>query len=276
MYYTQQLRRRKSGTTSTSKAIRKSWAGRLAQGFAFQGEIVESTGKARGEISADLPPAAFVSFVQNHDQIGNRAFGERISHIAPTEAVRALAAIYLLLPQIPLLFMGEEWEASQPFPYFCDFNDELGQKVSEGRRKEFAGFPEFSDPEKLARIPDPQAESTFSSAKLDWSELTVPKHDARLQWYRHILRVRHAHIMPLLCTLDGGSGTYRVVGQGAIAIQWKTAGGGTLLLDTNLSESTQYGFNMSEGGELWLEGYALPGGGLGPWSVRWALLGQAS
>lgn len=243
----------------------------LAQGFAFQGEVVGSTGEERGEMSGDLPPIAFVAFIQNHDQIGNRAFGERISHIARPEAVRAITAIYLLLPQIPLLFMGEEWDASQPFPYFCDFDQELGEKVSQGRRKEFAAFPEFADPEKLQRIPDPQAESTFASAKLDWSELKVPKHDAHLRWYTHILAMRRACIVPLLCVIGGKAGHYRVVGPGAISIQWKVDGVATLLLDANLSDTSQAGFASSRGKELWREGQATSEGELSPWAVRWAL-----
>ena len=114
----------------------------------------------RGEPSTDLPPEAFVAFIQNHDQIGNRAFGERINAIAPPEAVRAVSSVYMLLPQIPMLFMGEEWAASTPFPFFCDFGGDLAEAVRTGRREEFARFPEFQDPEKRERIPDPEAEST--------------------------------------------------------------------------------------------------------------------
>ena len=99
----------------------------LAEGFAFQGEIMQARNSARGEPSAELPPGAFIAFMQNHDQIGNRAFGERINAIASQEAVHAIAAIYLLLPQTPMLFMGEEWGSSQPFPFFCDFEGELGE-----------------------------------------------------------------------------------------------------------------------------------------------------
>ena len=125
----------------------------LAEGFAFQGEFAKSSGKDRGEKCRYLPPDAFVSFIQNHDQIGNRAFGERVNALASREAVRAMAAIYLLLPQIPMLFMGEEWAASQPFPYFCDFDGELGDKVREGRRKEFAAFPAFKRPRAVGAHP---------------------------------------------------------------------------------------------------------------------------
>ncbi len=119
----------------------------LAQGFAYQGEpSPHREGEARGEPSAHLPPEAFVAFIQNHDQIGNRALGERLTRLAPEEKRTALTAMYLLSPQIPMLYMGEEWASEQPFPFFCDFQGDLAEAVREGRRKEFAAFPEFADP----------------------------------------------------------------------------------------------------------------------------------
>src|SRR5690606_18049024 len=142
----------------------------LAEGFAYQGEpSAHRDGVPRGAPSADLPPSAFVGFLQNHDQIGNRAFGDRIVSLAAPEAVRAATAILLLAPSPPLLFMGEEWGADQPFPFFCDFGDELADKVREGRRQEFARFPQFRDEAVRARIPDPNAPETFAQAVLDWS-----------------------------------------------------------------------------------------------------------
>ena len=102
----------------------------LAQGFAFQGELMPYRGAARGEPCAHLPPTAFVAFIQNHDQIGNRALGERLTAIADAAAVRAVTALYLLLPQIPMLFMGEEWHSCRPFLFFCDFGAELGDAVT--------------------------------------------------------------------------------------------------------------------------------------------------
>src|SRR5690606_14138336 len=99
----------------------------------------------RGEPSGHLPPTAFIAFLQNHDQIGNRAIGERIDALASAEAVDAATAILLLAPAPPLLFMGEEWGAKEPFYFFCDFEPELGRLVREGRRNEFARFPQFSD-----------------------------------------------------------------------------------------------------------------------------------
>ncbi len=159
----------------------------LTEGFVFQGETMAYRGSPRGEPSADLPPTAFIAFIQNHDQVGNRAFGERIAAIASPASVRAIAAVYLLLPQVPMLFMGEEWAASQPFPFFCDFSGELANAVRKGRRKEFAKFPEFKDEKARERIPDPQAETTFASAKLNWDGATTEPHAGWLDWYRRLL-----------------------------------------------------------------------------------------
>ena len=140
----------------------------LAEGFAYQGERSGyRDGALRGEPSAHLPPTAFVSFIQNHDQVGNRALGERLTAIAATPALEAFAAIYLLAPQI-LLFMGEEFGASTPFLYFCDFHGELGRAVSEGRRKEFSRFACFGECVP-ADIPDPNDDGTFEASRLDWS-----------------------------------------------------------------------------------------------------------
>src|SRR5277367_5236282 len=142
----------------------------LAEGFAFQGEMMPYRGTTRGEPSGGLPPSVFVAFLQNHDQIGNRAFGDRLEAIASPEAARAVGAVCLLLPQIPMLFMGQEWGASQPFPFFCDFSAKLADAVRTGRREEFARFPEFQSPATRERIPDPTSDETFLSAKLGWAD----------------------------------------------------------------------------------------------------------
>jgi 1,4-alpha-glucan branching enzyme len=133
-------------------------------------------GGPRGESSGALPSTAFVAFTQNHDQVGNRAFGDRLSAIASPEAVRAVGVVYLLLPQIQMLLMGKEWGATQPFPLFCNFGPDLAQAVREGRREEFARFPEFQDPATRERIPDPTVEETFTSAQLDWGAIAREPH----------------------------------------------------------------------------------------------------
>jgi maltooligosyltrehalose trehalohydrolase len=149
----------------------------MAEGFAYQGQKMECIGRKRGQPSAQLPPAAFVAFIQNHDQVGNRAFGDRITTIASCEAVHAIAAAYLLLPQIPMLFMGEEWDSRRPFTFFCDFPGELGESVRNGRRAEFAALPEFQNPEQRERIPT-QAHTTLFSPRSwrgkNWNSLNTP------------------------------------------------------------------------------------------------------
>ena len=243
----------------------------LAEGFAFQGQASVCTGENRGESCKHLPPGAFVAFIQNHDQIGNRAFGERLNHITKPEALRALAATYLLLPQVPMLFMGEEWEATQPFPYFCDFHGELAEQVREGRRNEFKAFPAFQSAEQRDRIPDPLAEETFRSAKLDWSEPGVDEHAAVLARYKDMLRVRREQIVPLLDSIVGYAGTFEIVGPSAVVVRWELADGRTLRLYANFCDNEKDSFPETEGRILWHEGPAPNGDVYGAWTVRWAL-----
>ncbi|MDB6084954.1 MAG: treZ, partial [Gammaproteobacteria bacterium] len=243
----------------------------LAEGFAFQGQMMEYRGEPRGEASGLLPPTAFVAFIQNHDQIGNRAFGDRLTAIASPEAVRAIAAVYLLLPQVPMLFMGEEWGATQPFPFFCDFGGELADAVRKGRRDEFAKFPEFQDEAMRQRIPDPQAESTFLSAKLAWSELDQAQHAAWHDLYRRLLATRREAVVPLLPHIGGHAARYEVLGQSAVAVRWREGRGGELMLVANLSGRRVTGVPDVRGRILWQEGKQGAGGTCEPWSVRWSL-----
>jgi malto-oligosyltrehalose trehalohydrolase len=242
----------------------------LAQGFAFQGELMPYRGSERGASSAHLPPAAFVAFLQNHDQIGNRALGERLSRIADPAALRAVTALYLLLPQIPLLFMGEEWHSARPFLFFSDFGHELGEAVRAGRRQEFARFEAFRDPAQRERIPDPQARQTFDDSKLDWEAMVDPAHSPSLRWYRDLLAVRRRHIVPLMSELTRG-GEFQVVDQGAVVVRWPTRSGGELTLMANLSTQPVSGFPEERGRLLWQEGRAAPDGVFPAWSLRWSL-----
>ncbi len=243
----------------------------LAEGFAFQGEIMHARNSARGEPSAELPPGAFVAFIQNHDQIGNRAFGERINAIASQEAVRAIAAIYLLLPQTPMLFMGEEWGSSQPFPFFCDFEGELGELVKKGRREEFASFPEFRDQEQRERIPDPQSIETFNVAKLDWQQIEENVHSQWLDWYTRILKVRRDQIIPHVAQMGGDAGMYEVLGIGAVVVRfWNSSQDRQLMLAANLSDNTTDGFPEVSGQSVWQEGPEQIGRQMRPWSIRWS------
>jgi maltooligosyltrehalose trehalohydrolase len=133
-----------------------------------------------------------VHCLSNHDQAGNRAFGERLSHSISPEAYRALSVLLCLSPYTPMLFMGQEWAASAPFLYFTDHGEELGRLITEGRRREFAGFAAFSDPATLEKVPDPQAKETFRRSKLGWAELTEPSHAFVHALYRQCLRLRRS------------------------------------------------------------------------------------
>jgi maltooligosyltrehalose trehalohydrolase len=135
----------------------------------------------------------FVVCLQNHDQVGNRAKGDRLHHTIAPAAWRAASTLLLTSPMTPLLFMGQEWAASTPFQYFTDLEPELGKLVTEGRRKEFKAFPEFADPAAREAIPDPQASSTFEQSTLRWSERTEPAHATSLALYTELLRLRHSH-----------------------------------------------------------------------------------
>jgi maltooligosyltrehalose trehalohydrolase len=146
------------------------------------------------ERGGSLPPAAFVVSLQNHDQIGNRALGERLSSLpgVSLDLFCAASVLLLALPTTPLLFMGQEWAASSPFLYFTDHDPELGALVSAGRRDEFRSFSAFADPDARARIPDPQARATFERSRLDWAERTRPPHARVLAVHRAMIHLRRS------------------------------------------------------------------------------------
>ena len=200
----------------------------LAQGFAYQGEpSVYADGNPRGTPSAHLPPLAFVNAIQTHDQIGNRAFGDRIAQQAAAaggaQALRALVACVLLAPAPPMLFMGEEYAASTPFLYFCDFSGDLAAAVTRGRRAEFGHFARFSDPGVRDRIPDPCAESSFVRSKLDWRERTCAPHDNTLALYTGLLAVRQRELTPWLG--EAQSGNWSRPAPGSLRISWPLGAG---------------------------------------------------
>jgi maltooligosyltrehalose trehalohydrolase len=207
----------------------------LTEGFGYQGEPSPYRGNiARGEPSLHLPPGACVSFLQTHDQVGNRAFGERIGHIANPRALRAAVACILLAPSPPLLFMGEEFSASTPFLFFCDFGPELASAVTQGRRKEFGRFARFADPALQATIPDPNSEATFERSKLAWSEAGDPVHREWRELYRECLGIREAQIAPRLRGATP-SGSFEVEGDEVIYARWTLGDGSHLQLAANFS-----------------------------------------
>ncbi len=160
------------------------------RGWFYVGQYAEYFGGPRGTDPAGLPARRFVFFLQNHDQVGNRAMGDRLHHVIAPAAYRAASALLLVLPETPLLFMGQEWAASSPFLYFTDHNPELGEAVRTGRRAEFARFAAFRDPADRDRIPDPQDETTFAASRLDWDEREREPHRSTLRLYRHLLQLR--------------------------------------------------------------------------------------
>jgi malto-oligosyltrehalose trehalohydrolase len=243
----------------------------LTEGFAYQNDpSVFRDGKRRGEPSAHLPPTAFVNFLQNHDQIGNRAMGERLTQLAPTPRVQALTEILLLAPSPPLLFMGQEWGSRRPFLFFCDFSGELEAAVREGRRKEFAAFPEFADEKARARIPDPTSEKTFVDSRLDWAERDAAEGRQWLALHRQLLALRARHVVPLLDLEAPPQATARVEGS-LLRVKWRYPRAVTLLLAANLGDVP---VSLPEGvaEEAVIYRSAAVGAAtarLAPWSVVW-------
>ncbi|POP46404.1 malto-oligosyltrehalose trehalohydrolase [Superficieibacter electus] len=206
----------------------------LAEGFAFQGEISAQTGEPRGVDSRGQPPAAFVDFIQNHDQIGNRAQGERLITLAGGERTKVLLATLLLSPHIPLMFMGEEYGETHPFLFFTDFHGDLARAVREGRAQEFAGHAGHEE----GRVPDPNDETTFLNSKLDWQKTQSEEGKNWLALCKTLLALRQQHIVPLLASAGGHAGHVIATAKGFVALSW-TFPQGTLSLALNIGEATQ-------------------------------------
>ena len=248
----------------------------LREGFAYQGDYSEYHSAKRGEPSAQLPLAAFISFLQDHDQIGNRAFGDRICQLAPAHALRAAMEILLLAPSPPMLFMGEEFASSSPFLYFCNYQGDLAEAVTSGRRNEFARFAKFSSPEVRHSIPDPNDKQSFLKSKLDWASLSVSLHSTWLSFYRNLLSMRHRVIVPHLKgkaeVICRSSGNHRV-----LSIDWTFADHARLELRANLADAPSE-ISPPYSGTVFYRSNCEPTspskGVLLPWSVTWALRTQ--
>jgi maltooligosyltrehalose trehalohydrolase len=238
----------------------------LASGFVYQGEVSPFWGnKPRGEPSGQLAPTAFVNFLQNHDQIGNRPLGDRLESLAGANGIEAALAVTLLAPMPPMLFMGEEWGSKAPFPFFCDFHGELAQAVRQGRRREYAwAYARYGE-----EVPDPLDVTTFQSAVLDWQSRDTPAGQKRLSLVQRLLKVRHREIVP---RLEGAAfGAAQAQDNGMLTAGWRMGDGTKLHLLANLS-SAEIGHHTtaSEGLPIW-GGEA--GDRLPPWSVFWRLGG---
>jgi malto-oligosyltrehalose trehalohydrolase len=278
------------------------WLARaLAQGFGYQGERSSfREGTARGEPSAHLPPPAFVNFLQTHDQVGNRAFGERLHQLTSPEALRAATAALLLAPPPPLLFMGQEVAADSPFLFFCDFGADLAEAVTAGRRRELASFAPFADKAALSSIPDPNDPGTFTRSRLDWSALDTPEHGAWHEFHRHLLALRHAEIVPRLAGIGGHAAGFDLLGGDAgrdpeagagggtaghtgLAVRWRLGDGSLLTLVANLGEADLPAPGLHEGltGRLLHQepagaATAIADGRLPAWAAAWYLEAGAS
>jgi maltooligosyltrehalose trehalohydrolase len=235
----------------------------LSSGFVYQGEMSAFRGGKRGEPSGSLAPTAFINFLQNHDQVGNRAFGDRLESTAKPEAIEAALAVMLLAPAIPMLFMGEEWGSKTPFPFFCDFKGDLADAVRKGRRSEYAwAYDKYGD-----EIPDALAPSTFQSAALDWKERAEASAQRRLKRVQELLAVRLREIVPRLA--GAAFGDAKAAGNRLLTAHWRMGDGAMLRLLANLSNLTvaaapdDFNGTLIWGSEL---GDSVP-----PWSVHWRI-----
>jgi malto-oligosyltrehalose trehalohydrolase len=238
----------------------------LGSGFVYQGEAsAHRGGVLRGEPSRHLAPIAFVNFLQNHDQIGNRALGDRLTSQASEPAIEAALAITLLAPAIPMLFMGEEWGSKAPFPFFCDFHGELADAVRQGRQREFAGaYAKYGD-----EIPDPLAASTFQSAVPDWEARDQPEGRERLALVQDLLAIRRRQIVPRLA--GAAFGDARAADDGRLTADWRMGDGTRLSLIANLSPRAIAGLPAEVTGTvIWGSEAGSP---MPPWSVLWRIGG---
>jgi malto-oligosyltrehalose trehalohydrolase len=235
----------------------------LGSGFVYQGEAsAHRDGQLRGESSGELAPTAFINFLQNHDQIGNRAFGDRLESIVAPEAIEAALAITLLAPAIPMLFMGEEWGSKAPFPFFCDFKGDLAEAVRKGRRQEYAwAYAKYGDD-----VPDPLAPSTFESAVLDWKSRDTAG-QKRLALVRDLLSIRAREIVPRLAGARFGDA--HAADNGLLTASWRLGDGAALKLTANLSNAVAaHQASETTGRLIWGD---APGDVVKPLSAFWCL-----
>jgi len=218
--------------TGTTKELARA----IGDGWVYQGEVSTHDGGPRGTSPAGIPLARVVICLQNHDQIGNRAFGERLHHQIAPEVFRALTAVLLLAPETPLLFMGQEWATSSPFLYFTDHHAELGRLVREGRRAEFRHFRTFADASLRETIPDPQAAETFERSRLDWDERTRPGHAGVVALHRDLIAIRGACLAGEVSGIFGAHGV-AAIDRGGLVIRRQRRDGGETVLVARLAGS---------------------------------------
>jgi maltooligosyltrehalose trehalohydrolase len=197
------------------------WVQSLREGWLFSGQHFPSWKRARGTPAAHVPPERLVLCTSNHDQVGNRPLGDRLSMLVAPDVYRAVSMLGCLQPYTPLLFMGQEWAAQTPFPYFCDLPGDVGSSMAENRKNEFKHYGATYTADVLARMPDPQAESTFRFAKLDWGERERPMQSGVLALYRAALRLRAEH--EIFQSAPRSEWAVEKQGTDAVAITWRDA-----------------------------------------------------
>jgi 1,4-alpha-glucan branching enzyme/maltooligosyltrehalose trehalohydrolase len=250
----------------------------LTNGFTVEGAphlCAEGTRQSQPRRAATRPVSlrCTLNFLQNHDQIGNRAFGERLTQLLPEEPLRLAIAILLLCPAPPLLFMGEEHGATTPFLYFANWTGALREAVSTGRRKEFARFPSFSDEVTRNRIPDPCDPQTMEKSRLDWASFDQPTARKWYQFYQVLIALRRKEIQPRLPTLAHGGHTSSLTSGRVLTVHWRFNANGDqpardLEMMVNLGTTPQSLPEHEVGTPLFDIGMCRPGH-LGPWSGRW-------
>jgi 1,4-alpha-glucan branching enzyme len=231
----------------------------MTDGFAsLEGVSADQAGTADR-----VPPQARVSYLQNHDQIGNRAFGERLASLVGSEQLRVMTAMLMLSPQIPLLFMGEEYGETQPFLFFADYQGELGEAVRCGRQGEAENFGGMPPGKTADDLPDPLDPLTFAASKLRWQRAESPAGRLQLAFMRQLADIRQRHIVPLLSDCSLPSFEVHPADDGIVAIDWSFAGPVLELRANLLAERRSVPPLRGEpiyGGEN-LEGSELPGPG---------------
>jgi malto-oligosyltrehalose trehalohydrolase len=249
----------------------------LCEGFAYQGEPSKFNHQTmRGEPSGELPLTAFIAFLQNHDQVGNRAHGERLIELTAEPKLRAMTSIMLMNPSVPALFMGEEFGCRQPFLYFADFDGELAEAVRNGRKREFVSFAQFNADDAQVMLPDPIDSETFRRCILRWETATEPQHAEWLEFYRELLDLRRRFVVP---GLPAQAAAFHLIHKTGLLVSWRLKGGALLTLLANLGDSVlmidpqtvpegrllhAQPANLSR--QVWLK--ELP-----PWSAAWRIGG---
>jgi maltooligosyltrehalose trehalohydrolase len=270
-------------TPDIAETVRKGWF--------YTGQHSAHAGGARGTDPSGIAPRKFLFCIQNHDQVGNRAYGSRLNADVELPAYLAAAMLLLSAPETPLLFMGQEWAASSPFLYFTDHEPELGRKVTEGRRREFEAFPEFADGESRRQIPDPQAASTFEASRLRWEEAAREPHAGVLRLHRALLAMRRRggalsglqpadaralddHTVEIVRPPEGAEGpvtaVVRLRGEGTVRTGGGRHGEPVVLLS---SEEADYQADprpvaVEPDGDAWRITFARPGGVVLRWGAR--------